>query len=434
MAKASTIFVCSNCGNEFAAWQGLCGVCGQWNTLKEIRISKAESQTDYPTTEPSLITTLAEAKTELYVRLGTGLGELDRVLGGGVVPGSIGLIGGDPGIGKSTLLLHLAGEVAGVLYVSGEESREQTALRAKRLGVKAQAIHFVAETDVRQIIKLVAERSNSVKLLVIDSIQTMFDPSFPSTPGSLVQVRETALAFQRFAKSSNVPVMLVGHVTKDGQIAGPRILEHMVDYVLYLEGDRYHGTRVLRGVKNRFGPTDEIGVFAMAEQGLRQITNPSELFLSERQARVSGSVVTAVVEGSRPFLVEVQALVTPASFGYPQRKATGFSLNRLQLLAAVLQKRAGLNTASLDIFVNIVGGVKLVEPAADLAVCLAISSALKAKPIEPKLCVFGEVGLTGEIRSVRQTKQRVTEAKRLGFEPVSQSVKRLDQAIKQYLI
>ena len=346
-----------------------------------------------------------------FKRAETGLFEFDRVFGGGIVPGSIILIGGDPGIGKSTLLLQVAEKIPGTVYLSAEESLEQIKLRADRIGLKG-LFSAVAASEIGQMLDTL--EVEKTKLLIVDSIQTVYHPDFPSSPGSIVQVRECAMRLQQFAKSSRVPVILVGHVTKEGTVAGPRTLEHLVDLVAYLEGDPYRNFRILRCVKNRFGATDEIGVFAMTEKGLVEIKNPSSLFLSERR-EAAGSVVTCTTTGTRPFLVEVQALTTKTAFGYPKRSANGFDLNRLNLIAAVLDERAGINLADQDIYINVVGGVKLKEPAADLAVAMAIASARSNRPLEPSVCIFGEIGLSGEIRKVSHASAREQEVKRLGY-------------------
>lgn len=416
MAKEKIIFICSECGNESLRWQGQCLACGAWNTLKEFKEKKNDNKRVGNLQKTELMN-LNNVKMRDFARYSTQINEVDRVLGGGIVPGSLILLGGDPGIGKSTLLLQVCAKLGqndqNVIYVSGEESPEQVKLRFDRLGLKTSNLHIFAETDVDNIIEKI--NNEKPKIVIIDSIQTMFDSAWPSTPGSIVQVRECALRFQQLAKNKNIPVILVGHVTKSGEVAGPRILEHLVDVVLYLEGERYHDNRILRTVKNRFGATDEIGIFKMNEKGLEEIKNPSEIFLAERLKGIPGSVVTATMEGTRPFLVEIQALVTKTNFGYPRRTASGFDLNRLQLLVAVLQKRSGINLFDQDIYINVVGGFKLKEPAVDLAICLAIASASKNKNINSKLAVFGEVGLSGEIRSVSYDKKRENEAKRLGY-------------------
>ncbi|MFA6493305.1 MAG: DNA repair protein RadA [Patescibacteria group bacterium] len=412
MASDQIIFVCSNCGQEYTRWQGRCDGCGEWNTLKEFHAGGGDSQViaDYPKSE---VVELEKIKSTNFKRIVSKIDEFNRVLGGGIVPGSISILGGDPGIGKSTLLLQLSAEIPNVLYISGEESLEQIKLRFNRLGLKSKTLKLYSEINLAAIIKTVQKEKPS--LVIIDSIQTIYSSNFPSTAGSIVQVRECAMKLQQLAKTTSTAVMLVGHVTKDGSVAGPRTLEHIVDAVLYLEGERFHGHRILRGVKNRFGATDEIGIFEMTEKGLMEVKNPSKLFLSERVSNVPGLVVTATVEGSRALLVEVQALTAPTVYGLPQRRTSGFDLNRLQLLLAVLQKRADVNVSNQDVFINIVGGIKINEPAVDLAVALAVASSIKGKIINPHLCVFGEVGLSGEIRHVLLESRRETEAKRLGF-------------------
>jgi DNA repair protein RadA/Sms len=432
---AEVIFVCEVCGNESINWMGRCPSCGNWNTYRQLRQTKTEekrAKIGQITAEPQPVT---EIKTTHFTRITSGIGEFDRVLGGGIIPGSVILLGGDPGIGKSTLIFQVADKISQrstsqsklaeqtshespvssgrVLYVSGEESPEQIKLRAERLGILTDTLFLLAETDVNVVIEAVEKVEP--KLMVIDSIQTMYDPDFPSTPGSIVQVRESALKLQQYAKTKHLSTILIGHVTKEGAVAGPRTLEHLVDVVLYLEGERYHGTRVLRGEKNRFGATDEIGVFTMGEQGMEEVANPSKIFLGDRKLNIPGSAVTCTIEGTRPFLIEVQALVTSTLFGYPQRKAQGFDLNRLQMIVAVLTRRADLRLATKDIFINVVGGVKLSEPAADLAVALAIASAEGNVALDRKLLALGELGLTGEIRPVSHLKKRLAEAKRLGL-------------------
>lgn len=414
MPREKVSYVCENCGYDTVAWQGQCPSCHEWNTFREMRQVKDDKRLALKTAPAAEMVKLSDVSTSAFARIPTGIGEVDRVLGGGIVPGSVILLGGDPGIGKSTLLLQLAEKIGKpVLYISGEESPHQIKLRADRLGIAGKNLSFLPETSVDAVIAAADDTKPS--LLIIDSIQTMYDPVFPSTPGSIVQVRETALKLQQLAKRAHIPVFLIGHMTKEGGIAGPRTLEHLVDAVLYLEGEHFHGTRILRGGKNRFGATDEIGVFAMGEEGLIEVKNPSELFLQERLVGVPGSAITATIEGTRPFLVEIQALVTPTIFGYPRRTTSGFDLNRLQLILAILQKRAGVKVFDKDVYVNVVGGVRLREPAADLSVALAIASADKEKTLPKNSVIFGELGLSGEVRSVAHEKKRLTEAKRLGF-------------------
>lgn len=421
MAKAASVYVCSECGNEYPEWVGKCSACGAWNTVKEVKIAPRAGKGDaqHGWVRSSELVTFAEPnkRGKASDRTPT-MEEVDRVLGGGLVSGSAILLAGEPGVGKSTLLLQLAATVAKqhpVRYISGEESVDQVRNRAERLGTLAPNLSVASLTNVQQIIEAALSEPRP-SLLIVDSVQTVYDANFPSTPGSIVQVRESALKLVDLAKQHNIPLVLSSHVTKEGTLAGPRLLEHLVDVVLYLEGDRYHDLRLLRGVKNRYGPTDEVGVFTMGERGLETLQNPSELFLGERQAREPGSVVTAVMEGARPFLLEVQALATPTKFGYAKRRGIGVDPNRLELVLAVLEKRLGLKLAEFDIFVNVVGGLRVREPAIDLAVAAAVVSSIKNKPVDPKSVFVGEVGLTGEIRSVRFANRRTKEAERFGFQ------------------
>ncbi len=418
--KPKTIFTCQNCGYQSSKWLGKCPECNSWNSLVEEDFTevtaKDNSRRALYKDEPVLLKDV-EAREEN--RLKTEIRELDRVLGGGIVPGSVILVGGDPGIGKSTISLQVSNQLTQrghkVLYVSGEESVAQTKLRAKRLG-PAEAhgdIYIVNQTDLSYILQYIKKLKPDV--VIIDSIQVIFDPGISSSPGSVSQVRECAGILTQLAKTTNTSMFIIGHVTKEGALAGPRVLEHIVDTVLYFEGDRFSLYRILRAVKNRFGSTNEIGVFEMGQDGLKEVRNPSEIFLSERPKDVSGSVVTSVLEGSRPLLVEVQALVTKSGFGYARRRAQGFDFNRLSLLVAVLEKRMGLNLEAEDIFVNIVGGIKVEDPAADLAVCAAVASAFHNSLIIPQTFVLGEVGLAGEVRSISQVNVRLNEAEKLGF-------------------
>lgn len=433
MTNDEIIFVCSNCGGEFLKWQGKCSNCGQWNTLKEFRPRKEKQL--YSNLQPSAVVELEKIKSAKFSRISTKIGEFDRVLGAGIVPGSIMILGGDPGIGKSTLLLQLASNLDNVLYVSGEESADQIKLRYDRLEQKSKrksgSLKILTEINLNQIIQTI--QNEKPEVAIIDSIQTVYLDNYPSTAGSIIQVRECAMRLQQLAKLSQTAIILVGHVTKDGTVAGPRTLEHLVDVVLYLEGERFHGHRILRGVKNRFGATDEIGIFEMTNKGMTEVSNPSKLFLAERSKDAYGTVVTATVEGSRSVLVEVQALTTNTVFGYPQRRSSGFDLNRLQLLIAVLQKRADVNLSNQDVFLNITGGIKIDEPAVDLAVALAVAGAYKGKIIDPKLCIFGEVGLSGEIRKVVFESKRKAEAERLGFAKFAGEKKLID-AVRRYCV
>jgi DNA repair protein RadA/Sms len=414
--KTKTFYTCQNCGSQSPKWLGKCPDCNSWNTMVE-EVALKSGQADamsFPATAPVPI---SEVTGEAENRISCGISEFDRVLGGGLVAGSLVLIGGDPGIGKSTLLLqatnHLARSVGSILYVSGEESAQQIRMRGSRMGVDAAGLYILTETSLEKIVTHVHRLKP--KALVVDSIQTMFTSSLESAPGSVSQVRETAGRFMVLAKGSGIPVFLVGHVTKDGSIAGPRVLEHMVDTVLYFEGDAGHPFRILRAVKNRFGSTNEIGVFEMKEGGLCEVKNPSELFLSERPLGVSGSVVVATLEGSRPLLVELQALVSASPLGMPRRTTIGVDHNRLALLVAVLEKKVGLHLAGHDIFLNVAGGVKLNEPAADLGMVIAVASSHLDKVIDPQTLLLGEVGLAGEVRGITQPEMRVREAAKLGF-------------------
>lgn len=408
-----TIYLCENCGNEFSNWSGRCTACGEWNTLKEL----SAKQFSIPKNERREVKflKLSEIKTNKNFRAVTKIGEFNRVLGGGIVPGSVILLGGEPGIGKSTLLLQVSQQIGNSFYISAEESLPQIKVRADRLKINSSDITLISDGDLESIEPQILKTKPS--LIIVDSIQTVYLSSLPSTPGSLVQVRECGIFFQRLAKSSGIPIIIVGHVTKEGSLAGPRMLEHLVDVVLYLEGERYHDARVLRSVKNRFGATNETGIFVLGEYGMAEVKNPSELFLSEKQDE-PGTVVAATLEGTRPILVEVQALVANTRFGYPKRTSSGFDLNRLNLLAAVISKKTNVNLSNSDIFLNIVGGLKLKDPAVDLAVCMAIISSAKNKKISSDYCFFGEVGLSGEIRKVTREEERKKEARALGYKTV----------------
>lgn len=417
MAKTREIFVCDQCGNESLQWQGLCPSCGAGDSLKRVSIAKTRSERRPLAASSSEPRRLAEVTESDEPRIPTGIGELDRVLGGGLVLGSVTLLGGDPGIGKSTLLLQAGdaiSEAAPTLYVSGEESLRQVSLRAKRLGVAGRSLQLLAETSIETILEH-AERSGA-RVLVIDSIQTMFAANVESSPGTASQVRETAAALVRFAKSSGVSVLIIGHVTKEGLIAGPRILEHMVDTVLYFESDAGSRFRMIRAVKNRFGAANEVGVFAMTEQGLKEVKNPSAIFLSHHPEPIAGSAVMVAREGSRPMLVEVQALTDEAQGMNPRRVAVGLEANRLSLLLAVLHRHGGVTSAGRDVFVNVVGGVRISETAADLPAILATVSSARDVPLSSRLVCFGEVGLAGEIRPVPYGEERLREAAKHGFQ------------------
>ena len=415
--QQKTAFFCQNCGYESPKWVGKCPGCGEWNRFAEEPTKATDSRVppEYQLNEKPRPIDAVEADEK--ARLKTGLEEMDRVLGGGIVAGSAILVGGDPGIGKSTLLLQVLHRLASggrkVLYVTGEESASQIRLRADRIGASSKNIYVLVEVALENILKYIKEVGPAV--VVIDSIQTVYCSLLTSAPGSVGQVREASERLIIFAKKTGIPVFLVGHVTKDGSIAGPKVLEHMVDTVLYFEGDSGHSYRIIRGIKNRFGPTNEIGVFEMRDRGLVEVSNPSEYFLTERPEGMAGSVVVASIEGTRPILVEVQALVVSTSFGMPRRTAIGVDVNRVSLLVAVLDKIGGLHLGNHDIFLNVAGGVRLSEPAADLGVVAAIASSFLDRPIDPKTVVFGEVGLTGEVRGINQMEIRIREAARMGF-------------------
>ncbi|MEW6162721.1 MAG: DNA repair protein RadA [Nitrospirota bacterium] len=417
MPKIKTFYQCQACGYTSPKWLGRCPDCGTWNSLVEERKEAVTRQSSFLThlgkSEPQPLSSITGGYGQ---RTSTGMKELDRVLGSGVVTGSVILVGGDPGIGKSTLLLQaLSGlsRYGRVLYVSGEESPEQIKIRAERLSINSNEIILLSETSLEGIINTASKLSP--KVIVVDSIQTVYTEELVSAPGSVSQVRECAAKLMIFAKRSDIPVFLVGHVTKEGTIAGPRVLEHIVDTVLYFEADRGHSYRILRTVKNRFGSTNEIGVFEMSDSGLIEVENPSELFLLERPLNVSGSTVVASLEGTRPLMVEIQSLVSQTNFGMPRRTTIGVDFNRVNLLVAVLEKRAGLHLGGMDIFVNVVGGLRIIEPAVDLGIIATIVSSSKNIPIDPKTFVFGEAGLSGEIRAVTQAEARIKEASKIGF-------------------
>ncbi len=436
MKPAKAVFVCQECGAQAPKWMGRCADCGAWNSLVEERVAIAADAAAAGKAENRYAQFGAGAGAKLYAevelttaaRLTTGIGEFDRVLGGGVVPGSLVLLGGEPGIGKSTLLLqaagHFAREVGPVLYASGEESEHQIKSRGDRLGIGAAPLYLLAETCIERILEEIARLKPA--LVVIDSIQTVFSLKFQSAPGSIGQVREAATQFLFAAKGQNIPTVLVGHVTKDGNLAGPKVLEHVVDTVLYFEGERHHSHRVVRAVKNRFGAVSELGVFEMTGAGLRPVPNPAKLFLSERATGTPGSAVLCCVEGSRPILVEVQALVSTSTYGNARRMAIGIDQNRLSLLLAVLEKRAGLSLAGDDVYVNIAGGMSIEEPAADLSVAAAVASSVRNRGLAPATAVFGEVGLSGEIRGIPQAPLRIREAVQMGFTRIIMPAANLD--------
>lgn len=423
MAKSSArvVFVCRECGQSFPRWEGRCPNCGQWNTLAETTLASARDERRRPlfpfTGAESAPISLAQISADGLDRLPVPIEEFSRTLGGGLVPGSIVLIGGDPGIGKSTLLLQLsvllAEQQGSVLYISGEESARQIKMRADRLGAAPEKLYILAETNLERILTYIEEMRPCA--VVVDSIQSVYLAELPSSAGSVRQVRECAAMLLRLGKAYQIPIFIVGHVTKAGSIAGPRVLEHMVDTVLYLEGERFHSYRLLRSVKNRFGSTNEVGVFEMGAQGLMEIANPSEVFLSERLVNAPGSAIAVTLEGTRPLVVEIQALTSTTSFGLPRRTANGVDFNRLLLLAAVLTKRVGLPLSNQDIFINVVGGLKINEPAADLSIAVAIASSYRNMPVASDLAIVGEIGLSGELRSVTQVQRRLLEAAKLGF-------------------
>lgn len=419
MKAPRTVFTCQECGAQFPRWGGRCQECGAWNSLVEEKAAPAaDARSDRYTLGTGAGAILyADVDVLAAERLGTGIAEFDRVLGGGIVPGSLVLLGGEPGIGKSTLLLQaaawFAAHIGPVLYCSGEESDYQIKARGERLGVGRAPLYLLAETCLERVLEQVA-RINP-RLLIVDSVQTMYSARMQSAPGSIGQVREVATQMLFSAKSRNVPTLLVGHVTKDGALAGPKALEHIVDTVLYFEGDRHHAQRLVRAVKNRFGAVSEVGVFEMTGGGLRPVANPSEMFLAHRPTNAAGSAVMCCLEGSRPILVEVQALVSTSSFGNARRAASGLDPNRLALLLAVLEKRAGMNLAGDDVFVNLAGGLTIVEPAVDLAIVTAVASSFRNRPVQASTVVFGEVGLAGEVRPIAQGPLRVKEASQMGF-------------------
>jgi len=416
MAKSRIVFICSGCGQESAKWQGKCPGCGSWNTLFEQTVTVAKTA-PARRTSANAPQALSEITSTGHERIALSMGEVNRVLGGGLVPGSLSLVGGEPGIGKSTLLLQIAAQMAEskspVLYVSGEETRPQIKMRAKRLGLRGEGLYLLTETDLDIIIAEMDKLSPA--LVVIDSIQTVYTSDIEMAPGGVSQVRECAARLVTWAKASQTPVMIAGHVTKDGAIAGPRLLEHIVDTVLYLEGEPFSSYRILRSVKNRYGSVNEVGIFEMKEDGLRQVENPSEVFLSRDRQNSIGSAVVPVLEGSRPLLVEIQALTNATSFGQPRRTANGLDFGRLLIITAVLSRRAYLKLGTQDVIASATGGLHVDEPAADLAAALAIASSYKNAPVDPHLVAIGELGLSGEIRSVPQIERRLAEADRLGF-------------------
>ena len=414
--KNKTVFVCNECGYESGKWLGKCPACNSWNTFFEQKVVESKNKAGAIAKEKTKPQKLNTYEAKETIRTSTGFDELDRVLGGGLVKGSLILLGGEPGIGKSTLILQICNKVKGegkVLYVSGEESAEQIKLRADRLGINNEDILFLGETDIDIVNEAIVEVNP--KLVIIDSIQTMYSDELTAAAGSVSQVREITSQVLRICKSRNITTIIIGHVTKEGNIAGPRVLEHMVDTVLYLEGERYFSYRILRGVKNRFGSTNEIGMFEMREEGMCEITNPSDVLISEREDNPAGSCIVACMEGTRPMLVELQALTTQSVFGFPKRTANGIDFNRLAILIAVIEKKTGLSLGSQDVYVNVVGGLRLNEPSVDLGIIMVVSSIYKNKPISKDCVIIGEVGLTGEVRRVNMIEKRIKEAEKLGF-------------------
>jgi len=422
MAKIKTTFFCQNCGADSPKWVGKCPSCGQWNTFVEEVVQKSSTKEQWLmpdlSAKPNAPKLISEIEIGEQIRIDTHNQELNRVLGGGLVPGSIVLLGGEPGIGKSTLLLQIALQMKNlkVLYVSGEESEHQIRMRADRLNIKLSDTYILTETNTQKIAQSIKQLQPSV--IIVDSIQTMHTEYVESSAGSISQIRECAGEFHKYAKQSNTPVMLIGHITKDGSLAGPKVLEHMVDTVLQFEGDRNYGYRILRSVKNRFGSTSELGIYEMQNTGLRQVSNPAEILLSHRDQMLSGIAIGSTMEGLRPMLIEIQALVSSAAYGTPQRSTTGFDGRRLNMLLAVLEKRAGFRLSAKDVFVNVAGGIKVDDPAIDLAVVCAILSSNQDVEINDKTCFAAEVGLSGEIRSVNRIEQRIAEAEKLGFERI----------------
>lgn len=413
-SKNSKLFVCNECGEEFSSWQGKCGNCGSWNSLKEFKI-KISNRT---TGELNQTIKLSKVNIDAIAHISTGSSEFDKTLSGGLIEGSITLIGGEPGIGKSTLMLQVAHAVSGSLYISGEESTSQISLRARRLKLDLDRISVLTETDVNNISKIIEK--TSPRLVIIDSIQTIYQSDYPSTPGSLVQVRECGLYLQKIAKITGIPIILVGHVTKEGAVAGPKILEHLVDTVCYLEGKEEGSIRIIRTIKHRFGSTNEIGIFTMTEGGLKSLENPSSYFIGDRQSNEPGTALSAFVDANRPFIVEVQALLTKSYLNYPKRLASGIDAKRLDMLIAIITRNFQVKLYEYDIFINITGGLNIKDPGIDLAIAVAILSALKNKAIDKDIVIFGEVGLVGEIRKARYEEIRVKEVKRLGLKPTFQ--------------
>ena len=419
MAKSKTVFFCRNCGAEAPKWLGKCPDCGEWNTyVEEVVRTKAPAEHHRDSEKNARPVALSEISSSEEERMDTGIGELNRVLGGGLVYGSVVLLGGEPGIGKSTLALQMALKLPNekVLYISGEESNRQIKIRAERIGLSNENCLFLSETSLDVLFSQIGQIHPS--LVIIDSVQTLQDESIESSPGSISQVRECAVKLLRFAKESSTPVILIGHITKDGTLAGPKVLEHIVDTVLLFEGDHHYLYRILRSTKNRFGTTAELGIFEMQQSGLREVINPSEILINKNNDGLSGVAIGATIDGVRPFLIEVQALVSTAAYGMPQRIATGYDVRRLNMLLAVLEKRAGFKLATRDVFLNIAGGIRISDPGLDLAVIIAVLSSNFDRPVKKDICMSAEVGLSGEIRPVNRIEQRIREAEKLGFKTI----------------
>lgn len=437
----SSIFVCQQCGNEYSKWMGKCSSCNSWNSLvetaqftKNSNTKKSRNSRSTLSSQPTTVK-LTDIKSSQMQRVSTGISELDRVLGGGLVNGQVVLIAGEPGIGKSTLLLQVANSLQSTVYISGEESASQVGIRAERLGIKNKNIDFLESTDVDEILQSLSTVVSELSAVIVDSIQTMSTSDLTGLAGSVGQVRECAFRLLQFAKSNNIPLILVGHVTKEGTVAGPSVLAHIVDTVLWFEGDKKSNLRLLRSVKNRFGSTDEVGIFSMEDKGLKSLDNPEKLFLDQFTDSVAGSVVSVLMEGTRSILVEVQSLVVPTKMAFPRRVAQGVDAKRLEMLLAVLFRRANVAMYDMDVFVNVAGGIKANDPSIDLAICLSVASSFYEKPLPKKFIAVGEVGLSGEIRKVGMQEKRIKDAKRLGYSDCadSTSFKYLSQVIKAYL-
>ncbi len=427
--KDKKIYVCDSCGEEQITWSGKCDHCGSWNTLKELNVGKLGPYNSKH--EDAVVTLISKVRSDENIRIKTGMSELDRVLGGGLVKGSVILLGGEPGIGKSTITTQLCRLIDKAFYISAEESLPQIKNRVDRLGIGKNDFSIVSSGDLLQLEDMIIK--DKPDLLIVDSIQTVFLSELDSSAGSISQVKESGLFLQRLAKKNNISILIIGHVTKEGSIAGPKIIEHLVDVVLYLDGEKHHEERIIRGIKNRFGPTNEIGIFTMTNEGLEEMKNPTSFYLSQRNNK-AGSVICPIMEGRRTLFIEIQALTITTKFGYPKITASGYDLNRLNIMSAVIQKTTGINLSNCDIYLNIVGGLRVKEPAADLAVAAALISSFKNKVYADDLCIFGEVGLMGEVRKVNGEDNRRSESKQLGYQVVSQKeVRDLSEFVKKYL-